>query len=499
MRKCYLIFVMIILSVNSLCFGKELDVILKDFESYAEKAFKEWQAVGMSIAIVKDGKIVFTKGFGQRSLKDSEPVTADTIFQIGSISKSFTTTLSAIAVDKGLFKWEDAVLDHLSDFFLYDPWVTRQFQIEDLFAQRSGLPPYSGDVQAMLGTPIEKMIDNIRFFKPISSFRSKFAYLNIFFSIGAKLLEKKTGKCWGSLLQKELFDPLDMHDSSYTLEAYMSKRNRAGLHLRKPGGKIIQIPDDFDAADWIYIYSASGGINSSAKEMANWVILQSDHGVFKGKKIISKENLARTTRPQIYAGERYGGDNFYCLGWISLDYSPYPIIWHNGGTSGVNNNLAFISEERLGIVILCNTRETLLAEALTMQFFDLFFEKKDRDWSKKLLEEQNEKDKLILAKKTSVKNPLPALPLQNYAGIYSNEVYGDAHVIVDGDNLKIKIGPKSTIWTLKHYNRDSFTLWWAPEEGETKVFFYFDADSKPSKMIIEMLQGDGQGTFIKKE
>lgn len=497
MKKCFSLIVSLCFLCRPFCFAEEFELILKRFEAYAEKSLQDWNAVGMSIGIVKDEKVIYTKGFGQRSLQDKQAVTPDTLFQVGSISKAFTTALTAIAADRSLIKWEDAVIDHLPDFMLLDPWVTRQCEIEDLYSQRSGLPPYVGDAQALLGFPIEKIIHNIRFFQPITSFRSQFAYQNIFFSIGAKILEKITGKPWNTLLEEEIFKPLGMKGSSSSLQAYLKANNRAGWHLRKPDGKIIQIPDNFEAADWVYLYGPAGGINSSAKEMANWLILQANQGIFYGKRIISKENLARTGRPYIYIGERYGGSNFYCLGWIFLEYSPFPIIWHNGGTSGANNNIAFIPQDKLGIVVLCNTRETLLAEALTMQFFDMFYGKEDRDWSKKLLDEQKEREKELQAKNLPLEHPLPALPLQNYSGVYVNEVYGNAKVDVDGEHLKIVIGPKQTIWTLKHFNKDAFSLWWPPEES--KVFFYFDTENKPSKMVIEMLQGDGQGTFIKKE
>lgn len=495
MRKRLWIAVCVLAMLPSFCFGKEIDEVLKDFETYAEKARQDWQAVGMSIAVVKDGKLIYTKGFGQRSLQDKEPVTPDTVFQVGSISKAFTSALTAIAADRKLLSWEDQVVSHLPNFMLADPWVTRQFEVEDLYAQRSGLPAYVGDPQAMLDVPIETIINNLRFFQPLTSFRSQFAYQNVFFSVGAELLKSKTGLSWNELLAQEIFKPLEMTHSSSTLQAYLKEPNRVGWHVRKPGAKILPIPDDFDAADWIYVYGPAGGVNSSAKEMANWLILQADQGQFKDKQVISKENITRTTRPHIYIGERCGTSNFYCLGWLLMEYSPYPIIWHNGASSGVNNNLAFIPQDRLGLVILCNTRDTLLAEALTLQFFDMVYGKENKDWNKILLEMQQELEKKSIAENKPLENPLPALPLESYAGTYANTVYGNAKVSVEGDHLKLEIGPKPTIWTLKHYNKDAFSLWWFPEEGDTKVFFEFDKGSKPSRMTVELLQSGGQGTF----
>lgn len=478
---------------HSYSFGKELPTILNDFDAYAEKSFKEWNVVGMSIAIVKDGKTVYSKGFGKRKLNDDALVTPETLFQIGSISKSFTTALTAIAADKKLLKWDDTVINHLPNFLVFDPWVTRNFEIQDLYSQRSGLPGYTGDVQTMLKMSIDEVIHNLQFFPPSTSFRSEFAYQNVFFSIGAQVLEAKTGEKWDDLVKEELFKALGMTNSSSSLEDYLKEPNRAGWHLRHPDGSVTLIAEDFDMANWVYVYKASGGINSSAKEMANWITLQADQGVFQGKELISKENLTHTHRPYIYVADLYDAASFYCLGWLSHAYSPYPIIWHNGGTSGAKNNLGFIPEERLGIVILTNTVETQLPEALTLQFFDLYYDKADQDWSAKLLATQKKMEKAILAKNAPIKNPLPSLPLENYTGEYSNKIYGKIQISVEGNDLKVAIGPTPTIWTLKHYNKDTFSLWWPPSEGDWKVYFSFKDSEKPSEVTFEIIPE--QGTF----
>ena len=491
-----LIFSLICIFSSTASFGKDLTVVLNEFDQYAEKAFKEWNVVGMSIAIVKDGKTIYSKGFGKRKLDSDAKVTPDTLFQIGSISKSFTTALTALAVDKKLLEWEDPVIQHLPNFLVFDPWVTRNFEIQDLYAQRSGLPGYTGDVQAMLRMPIEDVIHNLQFFPPSTSFRSQFAYQNVFFSIGAKALEAKTGKTWDDLVKNELFKPLGMTDSSSSLQDYLKEPNRAGWHLRHPDGSVTLIAEDFDMADWAYVYKASGGINSSANEMTNWIALQADQGMFQGKELISKDNLNRTHRPYVFAIEQYNGSNFYCLGWLSLSHSPYPIIWHNGGTSGAKNNLGFIPQERLGIVVLTNTTDTQLPEALTLQFFDIYYDSLNQDWSAKLLAQQKETEQALLAKTTPIKDPLPPLPLENYTGEYSNKIYGKIHITKEGNDLKVAIGPSPTIWTLKHFNKDAFSLWWYPSEGDSKVYFSFKDSNKPSHVVFEVLQEQGLFNLI---
>ncbi len=479
--------------------AQDWKAILNEFEQYAQESMQASKTVGSSVAIVKDGKVVYAKGFGERSLQDKQPVTPDTIFQIGSLSKSFTTALTAIAVDRKLLNWEDPVIRWMPTFLMYDPWVTRGYLIEDLYAQRSGLVPYAGDYQASLGVTIDQIVANVRYFQPITSFRSSFAYENVFFSVGAQVLHNTTGKDWQSLIQEEFFQPLGMKSSSYTLASYLKTPNRVGWHELKPNGAVQLLPDTMEGGDAPYIYAASGGINSTILDMAKWIIMQTDQGMYLGKQIVSKENLARTHRPNIYAFNRDNHSLYYCMGWISEEYSPYPIIWHNGGTFGVSTNMAIIPEERLGIVVLCNTRGSVVAESLTMKFFDLYFGKPKTDWTKKMMAIVQDVFKKELAKHPPIAKPLPALPLNAYTGTYSNPVYGDLVVTVKGGELVGEIGPKKTQWIFKHYNRDTFSLWWPPiEDGSNKVLFYMDAENKPSQVFIEALAGENQGLFVKK-
>ena len=440
---------------SSFVYAREWSGLLEEFEQYAESSRQKCQAVGMAVAIVKDGKVVYVKGFGKRDLNAPDPVTTDTLFQIGSMSKSFTTALTAVGVDRKWLKWEDPVVDHLPSFMMYDPWVTRAFEIEDLYAQRSGLLPREGDFQPLLGIPIDSIIDHLRFYPPVSSFRSQFAYQNVFFAVGAKVLHQITGKSWETLIHEELFNPLGMNASSCDLQGYLKNSQRAGWHVRLSDGQVVTLPENFESRDWIYIYAASGGVNSTILDMAKWITLQADLGRYQGKQVISKENLSRTHRPHIFAANLNGIPNYYCLGWISRDYSPYPIIWHNGATLNVNNNMAVIPEERLGIVVLCNTRDTVVAEALTWKFFDLYFEKPSVDWTQKLLDAQKEgRSKKVVPPKVI----LPALSLNAYTGVYQNSIYGKLVVTVAGEGLQIEIGPRKTKWMLKHYNRIFFIL-----------------------------------------
>lgn len=474
-----------------------LEQLLKRFETYADEQRKLWEVPGMAIGIVKGNDVLLLKGYGQRGLKDKEPVNDETIFQIGSLSKAFTSALVAIGEDRKLFKWDDKVISHLPAFQLFDLWVTQQFEIVDLLAQRSGLPAYAGDTQAFLGTSPDQMIRNLQYIRPAASFRAAYAYQNIFFTVAGKILELKTGLSLSALLKKELFTPLEMHSTTFSLEEFLSAPNRAEWLIRKPGGAVIPLDPNYPGREWNYLLGAAGGINSNAKDMVNWLKLQVNKGMFNKKQLISSKNLHQTHRPYIFAMDADNHDTFYALGWLYTDYSPHPIIWHNGATLGVYNVVAFIPEEQLGIVVLSNVRDTLLAQALAFQFFDFYYGKEGTNWSQLLLNIIQEKEKKDQEKRQPT-NIFPPMPLDNYVGTYHHPIYGNVKVEKESDQtLRIPMG-NGIKWQLKPYQRDVFTLVWpGVDETGTKVSFYSEGKEAVTTMDIEMISKEGSGLFQK--
>lgn len=476
---------------------EKLQKLLPSFENYAEEGRKDWDIPGMAIAIVGEDKVFYSKSFGVRELGGAA-IDANTLFQIGSLSKAFTATLVGMMVDEGKLKWDDPVVNYYPSFMMQDPWVTRAFEIEDLLAQRSGLPKYAGDTQAIFGFDPAQILKNLRYINPQTSFRSAYAYQNVFFLLAGEILKNVTATPWSELVKKRIFDPLQMNESSATLEGYKNAKNRAWLYVRVDG-KTEALPKNFPYLAWNYTYGPAGGINCTILDMSKWIQFQLHGGKIGTKEIISKENLSPLYRPHIFAGEVFDSNNYYCLGWVNRDFSPYPIIWHDGGTSGVSNIAAFIPEEKIGIIVFTNVKGAQLNYALAWKFFDLLYQKEDIDWNKVFLDKQKEAEAKAAAKKEPL-NPSQPLSLANYAGTYSNAMYGDAEVRLDSGNLFLFIGPNKLKLPLTHWDRDIFLLT-IPEMNEekgTKVLFSLGSSGLFERLIIDMLEDNSDGTFQRK-
>ncbi len=470
--------------------------ILPSFEAVVKKGMADWQIPGLAIAIVKDDKMVYAKGFGVRSLDGKEPVNEKTIFQIGSTSKAFTAALVAMMVDEGKAKWKDKVIDHVADFQMYDPWVTREFMVEELLEQHSGLPAYSGDFQSLVGFDRKHIKHSLRYIKPATSFRSEFAYVNNLFLVAAEIVERKTGKTWEQNITERIFKPLQMNDSSMDMKSFVESKNAATGYALSDG-VLKEVPKNLN---WMYIYGPAGGINSNVVDMSKWLILQINDGTFGNQKLVSPENFDYVHSPKTIANAnpQKGEFSFYCASWVYEETRPYPMVWHNGGTSGHHTLVAFWPEVKMGMVVLTNNATNTFAEALPKIFNDLYFGNPKRDWSGEALAKL--KQSIAAAKAEELKapaSPVAPMALEKYAGTYRNEVYGQVIVEKRDKGLEITMGPDNVKIPLTHWDKDRFSAMVFGDEAKAAVSFDTAVDGTVTEMTIDPLNGDGCGVFQK--
>jgi CubicO group peptidase (beta-lactamase class C family) len=368
----------------------QLAALLPAFEAYAEQARATWGTPGMAIAIVHQDRVIYAKGFGVKTLGGTDPVDPHTLFPIGSTSKAFTSALVALLADEGKLRWEDTVVNHVPAFEMADPWVTRAFMIEDLMAQRSGMSPYAGDLLAVIGFDAPAIQAQIKQMPPVSSFRSRFGYVNNLFLVAAEVIRRHTGLPWAEAVQRRLFEPLGMTESSTNLEAYRAATNMAFSHTVLDG-HVTAIPMDAPSLGFAYTYGPAGGVNSTVLDLAKWLRLHLAQGMFEGTRLIGEANMQVVHSPKTViapppqnplahtAMEHMA--SFYCEGWVYSAAHPSPVVWHNGDTGGVHAVVGFIPAAQLGLVVLTNLSGTQLPEALLWYLNDRYFDNPHTDWS----------------------------------------------------------------------------------------------------------------------
>ena len=468
---------------------------IKRLEPYAVKGMKDWHVPGMAVAVVKGEAVVWAKGFGTRKAGADLPVTPDTVFQVGSTTKAFTVALMATLVDTKKADWDDRVIDHFPGFQLYDPWVTREFRIHDLFAQHSGMPAYAGDAQSFIGYGRDHIIESMRYVKPVYSFRDKFSYVNNLFVAGAKVEELITGKSWEALMHERILTPLSMTRSSLDEAGLTKVDNGATLHVLV-GGKPAPIEPGTILLDWPYVYGPAGGLNSTAMDMARWAAMQLNRGRL-GKVRIFNEDSAdymHTPRTPVKMGPFHAA---YTQGWMRTELSRTAVIWHNGGTSGICAFVGFSPDLDTALVVLTNLGQHKLADALGLQFFDWLSGNEGADWSALFLSQEQ-----AAQAEEAEDEPAPALPglaASAYVGNYESPVLGGLTVNVRGKDLLIRLGANlQEVIRVGHLTMHTFAGEWKGMDPDDPVYhfdFAVTPEGEVTGVTLRELDYDGCGLF----
>ncbi len=290
MKRTVLLAFVVFLALPLLVYSQSLEEKIKEIDDYANVVSNTWKGPGMAIAIVKDDKVIFAKGYGSRELGKNETVDENTVFAIASNSKAFTTAALAILIDEKKLAWDDKVSKYLPEFKMYDPWVTSELTVRDLVTHRVGLDTFSGDLlwyEANFTS--DEILDRVRHLKPVSSFRSRYGYQNLMFIAAGKVIEKVSGKPWCDFVTERILSPLGMSRTTCSIK---NLPDNAAFPHNESGGKLRVLPrGNVDGA-----YSAAA-LNSSVADLSKWVRTQLGKGKFEGKQIFSEAQAWQMHQP----------------------------------------------------------------------------------------------------------------------------------------------------------------------------------------------------------
>jgi CubicO group peptidase (beta-lactamase class C family) len=483
--------------------AQALEERLKEIDEYATRAGREWNVPGFAVAIVKDDRVVFAKGYGVRELGKPGPVDKDTLFAVASNTKAFTAAALATLVDEGRISWDDPVTKYLPYFQLYDPLATREMTVRDLLSHRSGLATFGGDLLWYeTDYPREEIIRRVRFLKPVYGFRARYGYQNIMFLAAGEIVPAVTGKSWDDYVRERFFAPLGMSRTTTSYRQLMQTPNVATPHNEFEGRVRVIHYSSADSA------GGAAAINSSAAEMAQWVRLQLGRGTYEGKKIFSADRSREMWTPQTVVGgvsesaEKFNPTvhfNLYGLGWFLSDYRGRKVVTHSGGLDGMTSRVAMLPEENLGVVVLTNS-ETPLQSFLWYKVFDVLTGAPARDWSAdyaaraKAAREREEAEARKL-EEARVPNTKPSLAPSAYAGTYTGAMYGDARVTEEQGRLVLRLAHSPNfVGDLEHWHFDTFRVKWRESViypfPRGWVTFTLDPQGKVSEMKLDVPNPD---------
>ncbi|MES2544322.1 MAG: serine hydrolase [Bacteroidota bacterium] len=466
----------------------------KQIDELVEKTLTSFNVPGIAVAVVKDGKIIHSKGYGVKSILTKEKVDANTLFGIASNSKAFTTAALAILVDENKIKWDDKVVQYIPDFKMYNDYVTNEFTIRDLLTHRSGLGLGAGDLMIWpdgSDFTANDIVHNLQFLKPVSGFRTKFDYDNLLYAVAGKVIEKVTGKSWTNFIEQRILEPLEMKKSAGSFVTLKDTTNVIMPHVPVNGKlKII-------ARYKNQILDAAGGIYSSVNDMSQWMIMQLN----KGKYGANLENKLFTEKQQkemfqlqtiLPIGTRppYNSHfNGYGLGWFLKDVKGYKEASHTGGLEGIVTQTTLYPELNLGIVVLTNQQSGAAFNAITNTiknaYLDIPFVDYVEMYSKAEKENSATVDKTVDAVWETVnKNAKNAVvDLKKYVGTYTDDWFGD--IVISEKKGKLYFSSKRSqklAGEIFYYKENEFVVKWNNRAFNADAFLTFSENNTNIKM-----------------
>src|SRR3974390_2068130 len=441
--------------------------------AYSPRSMKTFEVPGLSVAIVKDGKVVLTKGYGVRKLGEPAPVDADTLFAIGSNTKAFTTAALATLVDAGKLSWDDPVYQRLPGFQMYAPYASKEMRIRDLLCHRSGLGLGEGDLMFWPHTTFarDEIVYRLRFLKPATSFRTTYAYNNLMFLTAGQVVAEVSGQSWDDYIREKIFLPLGMNNSNTSNSLFNAAGNWAYPHS-KVDGKLQVIPfENLDNA------GPAGSINSSIPHMSKWALLQLNRGKIPGSEThLFSEQASRTMWAQQMVvpvsnlpdelknlQAHFAG---YGMGWGLRDYKGRKLVGHTGVVAGFVTRVMLVPQENLGVIILTNAESDFAFDAVLFHILDSYLGGPTIDYitALKSVDDKDKKDAdetMAKSSQSRAADSRPPLPLQKYAGDYSDPWYGKVNIKQENNGLVLNFErtPKA-IADLQHWQYDTFKAHW---------------------------------------
>jgi CubicO group peptidase (beta-lactamase class C family) len=454
-------------------------------DAYVRGALRDWEIPGAAVAVVKDGRVVVVRGYGVRELGKSDLVDGNTIFDVASLTKSFTAAAVASLVDDGRMEWDDPVRRYLPTLEFPDPYLSANVTIRDLLCHRTGVRAtnsawyFTGVTRSQLPALVKSM-------ELAAPFRTRLVYSNIGYTLVGLAAAAAAGKSWEDLVTQRLLVPLGMTRTTADFASAPTMGNVVSGHALISDVQRVTPRETTPRVTT----GPAGAIQSSANDLATWMLFQLGDGTFRGQRILSTKTISEMHSPQIVVPTseefrvarqiRYFAA--YGMGWQVFDYGGAPLLWHSGSGDGQSAYMAILPGLHLGILVLTNTSRVGVPfnGAVANRIIDYYLGVPTQDyaaelhhsWDKELQRQEAESRATVASR---LQNAILSLPLRAYAGVYRDRLGLEVAVTLNDSSLWLQYGG-GEVAHLAHWHHDIFRLEWetALHAAEWPAFIRFD-------------------------
>ena len=472
----------------------QLPAQLRGFDAYVQHVMDQWQVPGLAVAIVKNGKVVLSKGYGLREVGKPDKVDGGTLFDIGSNTKAFTAAALGTLVAAGKLDWDARVVDYVKPFQLSNPYVTQSITLRDLLTHRSGYC----DPGMWYTSDDSDVIARVQYQQPEYGFRAQFCYNNILYLTASRFIPAVTGLTWNRYVSEHLFAPLGM-SHTVTTAAEVAAASDVAVPHGLSDGKVVAIRPYWGHN--MDIMSPVGGINSSADDMSHWMLMLLADGRYDEKTVLDSATVRAMETPEMLIQNSgvgreirawLPGSEFYTygLGLFVQTYGGHTLVWHAGDIDGMASAVALVPDLQLGVVVLSNMNQSDARFGIVQRVLNAYLGLPPGNVSDTLLamtqraEKASEAAEAKLASTRDSTGRAPH-PLSDYAGVYQDPFAGAVRVSMEDGHLVLRLGNLDYVGDLEYWHDDTFQVTWRYHYyGTQYVTFDLNELGRPTRLSM---------------
>lgn len=498
MRSIFVFIALLTFSSQLSAQGIQLDKSLEGFDAYMATILSEWNCPGAGVAIVYKNQVVYSQGFGYRDYGNKRPITEKTLFQIASNTKLFTTIAAGMLVEEDLLTWDEPIKESVAEIEFYNESLNNQITLRDMLGHKTGVPRYDM-IWFQSDFSRKELFDRLKYLKPTMPIRHSFMYNNLMYSAVGYAIELKTGKTWEEYVKEQLFEPLDMRSSLFSIREMQTTQDYGVPYNEKRDTNLLyKVPLKEDGA----AVGPAGSIISNLEDLSHWVIALLNDGKYQGKEVIPTSIIQESLKPGIafpnreleQKGYKENLNGVYGMGRGTEVYKGNILTKHGGDLPGFHSQIAILPYDSIGIISFVIGDQSLpLRDIIVYNLVDRLLGLTITDWHARRLAEQQERKAADRSARSQgghdqVKNTTPTHALDKYIGTFNSEVYGDFSIEQEGDSLYFLF--RKTKLPLSHYHYNRFDTPNHEIIGKWSVNFNVDAQGELNSafMTVDGLQ-----------
>lgn len=490
--------------LTSIGLAQDIDIQKKlaGFDKEMEKNLKDWNIPGVGVGVVKNGKLVFVKGYGYRDYEKKLPITANTLFQIASNTKLFTATSIGLLVNEGKLDWDKPIKNYVPSIQFYNNELNNTITIRDMLSHRTGVTRHDL-IWYKSNFNSTELFEKLKYLEPIQPLRQGFLYNNLMYAASGHLIGLIEGKTWKQYVQEKILNPLKMNSTVFNITD-MKKQNDVFVPFNeKRDTNILYKIDYLNETDGL---GPAGCIISNINDLSHWLAALMNKGMYEGKQVIPEAVVNATMEPSIALSNSLLKQGYneilnpvYGMGRQTLSYRGHQLVLHGGDLKGIHSQISYMPQDNIGVIVFVIGDHSLTYNPITYNIYEHLLGLSITPWSERGLKNRDankkeEKEGREKAMVGQVKNTNPSHPIADYLGDFENAAYGIINV--DEKEAQMQFTLHNIHLPMHHFHYDRFDTKNDEEDGFYSLNFQTNPQGDIDRFIISL--DEGEVTFMKK-